>query len=276
MSQSLPDRSDPTPACVYLLADHLDAALAAGEDLVSVGQAWDDGDPCDPGVAGMQRWAIGRIRAHEMTLLSRILRARDKAAELAQVENRFKPLAHLFVSGTLDLADAVDEACDLAECAFENGGDATAYLRARGLLDAEAAGLQAGHALNVGDAFLVVGRLPLGILLDLVEEFIDALDLHFGLYPADNESGLDSASDDDTVQEATGSDEPAPAVDDQDDLDDADPGDVSNDETDVDTDRVEDPDDDDERAASTAMPPNMVLTVAGLIPKAGISPPPMA
>lgn len=191
------------PPCVYLLADHLDAALAAGEDLVAAGESWDNGDPCDPGVAGMQRWAIGRIRAHEMSLLSRIMRARDKASELAHLDKHFRLIAHLFVSGTADLADAVAEAVDLSDCAFETGDDAIAYLRTRGLIDPEAPGVSIGQDLNLGDNFTIVGRVPLGIVLDLVAEFLETLDAHFTLYPAEAETASEDVPAADALVDGT-------------------------------------------------------------------------
>ncbi|MEO1206613.1 MAG: hypothetical protein AAFV45_09795 [Pseudomonadota bacterium] len=264
MSLSQLNSNEDAPPCVYLLADHLDAALAAGEDLVEVGKSWDDGDPCDPCVAGVQRWAIGRIRAHEMTLLSRMLRARERAAELSQIDTRFKLLAHLFVSGTADLADAVAETCDLSECAFENGDDATAYLRARGLLDAEAPGLTTGQTLNLGDAFLVVGRVPLGIVLDLVSEFLETLDLYFSLYP--NEATADVEVADVTVAAA-----PAAVGDDakEDGSDDAAlEGPANMIEADSGTDDAHE--DDGEVAVDTALPSGQVLTVVGPIPGNGV------
>ncbi len=244
-----------TPVCVFRLADHLDAALAAGEDLVAVGQVWDDGDPSDPGVAGTQRWAIGRLRVHEMTLLSRVLLARDYARQLAQVETRFKPLAHLFVSGTADLKDAAGEACDVTACAFENGEDATAYLRARGLVDRQAAGLLPGQSLDVGDNFIVLGRLPLGILLDLVAEFLEALDAHFDLYPDETPVAVPAnvgvADDEDSFD-----DEDMPALQvggvDPDAADDA-----------ADAERGDEP------GETPPVIPGGVLTVAGSIPAGG-------
>jgi hypothetical protein len=51
-----------------------------------------------------------------------------------------------------------------------------AFLRSRGLLAADAAGLELVSRLAVGDGYQVAGRIPLGTLLDLVATFLDSLD----------------------------------------------------------------------------------------------------
>jgi hypothetical protein len=67
------------PASVYLLAEHLDAALAAGEDLTSVLFIWPGPPPRDPeriaDLRAGQRAAIERIRTFELALIARILNA---------------------------------------------------------------------------------------------------------------------------------------------------------------------------------------------------------
>jgi len=176
------------PVCVYMLADHLDAALAAGEDLLRAAETWEAGDPTNPGVAGAQRWTLSRVRTHELSLLQRILVARDRAAELQKVDVLFRPMAHLFVSGTLPLAEAAHEVCDPALVAFETGESAAAYLRNRGLIAADCPGVPADCDLGLDERFLITGRLALGLTLDLVAEFLDALDIRFGLYPDGDEA----------------------------------------------------------------------------------------
>lgn len=175
------------PVCVYMLADHLDAALAAGEDLLRAAETWEAGDPTDPGVAGAQRWTLSRVRTHELSLLQRILVARERAAELQKVDVLFRPMAHMFVSGTAPLAEAAHEVCDPALEAFETGESAAAYLRSRGLIAADCPGVAADCDLGLDERFLVTGRLALGLTLDLVAEFLDALDIRFGLYPDGDE-----------------------------------------------------------------------------------------
>lgn len=171
------------PACVYLVADHLDAALAAGEDLVASGRMWQPGDCCDPSVAGAQRWALSRVMTYEMTLITRIVQARGHVAELAETVQRFRPLAQLFVSATRDLFEALQVIGDTAANDFDTGDGKVAYLRSRGLIDADAPGLCDYATLTVDDSFLIAARVPLGVVLDLVSEFIEALEAQFELYP---------------------------------------------------------------------------------------------
>ncbi len=171
------------PACVYMLADHLDAALAAGEDLLAIAKTWERGNPIDPGVAGMQRWTLSRVRTHEMQFLHRVSMARERARELHGTDTSFRPLVHLFVAGTEPLAAAMAEYCDPTLAAFETGDAETAYLRSRGLIAEEAPGLAIDADLEIDEHFLIGGRARLGITMDLIAEFLDALDIKFDLYP---------------------------------------------------------------------------------------------
>jgi hypothetical protein len=96
---------------------------------------------------------------------------------------RFRPLAQLFVSATADLDDAFEELHEQVDSNFDTGGERDAYLRSHGLLDMEAAGLADDKAPVIGDDFLVAARVPLGVCLDLIAEFLDSLDDAFDLYP---------------------------------------------------------------------------------------------
>ncbi len=176
-------KANKVPACVYMLADHLDAALAAGEDLMAVAKTWERGNPIDPGVAGMQRWTLSRVRTHELQFLHRVSMARERARELHGVDTAFRPLVHLFVAGTEPLAVATAEYCDPTLAAFETGDAETAYLRSRGLIAQESPGLAIDADLEINEHFLIGGRARLGITMDLIAEFLDALDIKFDLYP---------------------------------------------------------------------------------------------
>ncbi len=172
------------PHSVYLVADNLDAALASGEDLIAASGNWITGEPSDPGVAGTQRWALSRFRAHELNLVGRLVQAREHIEELGGEAPRFRPLARLFVAATDDLDAAFPELNEQVEANFETGGGMTAYLRSRGLVDAEAPGLGPDERPEIGDTFLVAGKVQLGVCLDLISEFLDALDVAFDLYPS--------------------------------------------------------------------------------------------
>lgn len=181
------NREPTIPPSVYLVADNLDAALAAGEDLIASAENWVVGDPSDPAVAVAQRWATSRFRCHELNLVARIVQARQHIEDLGRETPRFRPMAQLFCASTADLADAFTELNEQIETDFETGGAMVAYLRARGLIAPEAAALNPTDAPQIGDAFLVAARVPLGVCLDLVSEFLDALDGAFELYPEDTE-----------------------------------------------------------------------------------------
>lgn len=181
----------PLPPAVTMLADHLDAALAAGEDLVAVASAW-------PPAAALRRQAtsaditrlrhaqratIEAVRAAEMRLVGRVLKARERAEELARLASPFKPLVRLFAAGTAVLADAVPACGDAAEQDFATGDSLLAYWRSRGLVDDETASLADDAVLAIDDTFLVAGLAPLGVLMDVVAMLLDALDAHYDLYP---------------------------------------------------------------------------------------------
>ena len=176
-------RNDAVPPCVYLVADHLDAALAAGEDLIAAGKTWEPGDCCNPDVVVAQRRTLSRVMTYEMALITRIVHAREHVADLAAEVSRFRPLAQLFISATRDLYEALDVLGDIAGNDFDTGDGKTAYLRSRGLIESDAPGLPDFASITIDDSFLVAAQVPLGVVLDLVSEFMEALDAQFELYP---------------------------------------------------------------------------------------------
>ncbi|MGH1420012.1 MAG: hypothetical protein ACRBCJ_14240 [Hyphomicrobiaceae bacterium] len=185
-----------TPACVYLLADHLDAALAAGEDLIKAGLKWtahQSAGQTSPLVDHTeQRETLEEIRTLELLIIARVLQARDRANEVAEYSTMFRTLAKLFVSGTTNLRDIIESCGDSTAVDFQTGDGTTSYLRSRGLIQPDAACIRdGGDAMATAEAietnFLVAARLPLSILLDNVATFLDALDTSFELYEVDDE-----------------------------------------------------------------------------------------
>ncbi len=175
---------DEVPAAALLLADHLDAALAAAEDLEATPAAWPQPGTIDDisERRAAERRVIERVRAFEAVLIGRVLRARQRAHELAREEAIFASLARLFVGGTAPLADAVTELGDASHADFATGDCLVAYLRRRGVIDAEACGMPEGKALTIDADFLVAGRVPLGPLVDMIVALIDALEAEYDLY----------------------------------------------------------------------------------------------
>lgn len=181
------------PASVYLLAEHLDAALAAGEDLTSVLFIWPGAPPRDAeriaDLRAGQRAAIERIRTFELALIARILKGREWAVEVGLNEDRFAMMARLYLAGTLILLDAVEECADVSAADFDAGNGLVGYVRSRGMIAADAPGIVDTAPLVAGENFLVARRIPLGALLDLVAQFLDTLEAEYDLFFAYKDGG---------------------------------------------------------------------------------------
>lgn len=177
------------PACVYLLADNLDAALAAGEDLLTCSLTWNANSAADgediAAVREVQREAIAQIRSLEMILVARVLKTRERSEELGRRDIRFKDLAKLYNAGTALLMEAPNEFGDATVHDFQTGDAPIAYLRTRGLIASDAAAPASGTELNIDDRFLIARRIELGPLLDLVSMFLDQLEIHFDLFQSE-------------------------------------------------------------------------------------------
>ena len=185
----MPSEAPRAPLAVYLLADHLDGALAAGEDLVGRGQEWralaEDhaanlGDEAE--FATDQRALAEEVRSLELMLIARILKARGHARTLATIDLKFTVVANLFVSGSAILLDAVDECGDARNEDFDTGDDVVSYVRSRGLIAPDAAKVLDPAQLTIDDSFLVAKRLALGPLMDMAAAFLDALDTQYDLF----------------------------------------------------------------------------------------------
>lgn len=182
----MPSAGLAAPAIVYLLADHLDSALAAGEDLLKSTLRWNAGDSrAQDGLTEQrheERAAIDAARTLEMVLLARVLKSRESAQELAKLDSQFKLITRLYTSGTEIVADAASRLTDETSYAFDAGDGITAYLRARGLIAKDEAAPLEAASLTVTEEFLVAGRMQLGPLLDLIAMFLDTLETHYELY----------------------------------------------------------------------------------------------
>lgn len=190
MASSAPDRHP----SLYLLSDHLDAALAMGEDLLTEKVALAPGSQ-DASTARLLRQNkelrdfVDTLQALELGITARILQARKRSEEIKRHEHKLKPLIALFVGGTAPLADAAAELGDTTARDFESGGEAMAFLRSRGLIARDAAGLDRISVLGVTEDYPVAGRIRLGTLLDLVATFLDMLDLTYDLYEETSGAG---------------------------------------------------------------------------------------
>jgi hypothetical protein len=174
------------PAAVYLLADNLDAALAAGEDLLKSCITWHAGNSRSAEEVEArrieERSAAEAIRTLEMIAVARLLKSRERAAELAKLDPHIKPVAKLYNAGTVLLTDAIKELGDPAAHDFDAGDGITSYLRTRGLIAPDVAAPDEAQELPVTEEFLIGGRIALGTLMDLVAMFLDTLEIHYDLY----------------------------------------------------------------------------------------------
>ncbi len=190
----------PAPVSAYMLADHLDATLAAGEDLVAVSYSRASDDPIITtetilAARAGQRAVVERIRGLELSIIARVLKARERAEELARTDARFTMISKLFIGGTVMLADAVAECADATLQDFDTADALPAYLRSRGMLPLDTYALSEQASITIDEGFLIAGRIALGPLLDLVASFVDALELHFELYA--DEAGIADDADGD-------------------------------------------------------------------------------
>jgi hypothetical protein len=179
--------TDPTASAACMLADHLDAMLAAGEDLTALAAVLPQGNfdgtsgPWDA-VADMVRQA----RLLETALLARALQARARARDLGRLGGEAGALLKLFVGGTTVLVDAVAEIGDRTGAAFDTGLDPFVYLRTRGLVPADAGSICTLGEIRITDAFQVCGKLELGLILDMAASMLDALETLYRLFPEES------------------------------------------------------------------------------------------
>jgi hypothetical protein len=173
---------------VALLVDHLDKSLAAGERLgdlsftprpISADMSADD---ILSENARLREFLDG-LRVLEMTLAARVDKARSWAREMKVRDGNLKLMSSLFLTGTQALNDAMQEIADPRYQDFNGGDQALYFLKTRGLIAEHADSLDDVTHIGVGEAYMIVGRIQLGALLDLCATFIDTLDLHYKLFP---------------------------------------------------------------------------------------------
>ena len=177
---------------VYRLADHLDATLAMGEDLLRCRL---DVAVLATGDAHAHIFKRGKaisefarsVRALELGIVSRLIQARSRAADVRGVDRRFAPILGLFIGGTAPLADAavrVSGLGDVSPAALMSGPDVLQFLTSRSLLAPGAVSLASVTELAVGEDYLLAAEIHLGTLLDMVAQLLETLDLAFDLYAA--------------------------------------------------------------------------------------------
>jgi hypothetical protein len=187
------------PPGIALLADHLDASLAAGEDLLALSlAARADLDEVDPQAAPEALEAfVQRLHQLEASLVLRLLQARRLTAEIARADADMRSAAALFRAQTDVLHEMISGSDRDADGRLTRAGDSHAYIRSRGLIAPEAAAPSPFETLAVDESFRVGGVMELGQVLDFVSSALDLLDARFGLFMPDlpDEPALDGEAD---------------------------------------------------------------------------------
>lgn len=190
------------PPVITLLSEHLDQVLAAAEDLAKL--QLPPRDRCTAGgdetaAADQQEEAesgseaapetvddfVQRAQRLELSVAMRVLCAREYARELKRQDARFGKIADLFLGGTNPLADSLQTIAEPAGNLFETGGCPVGYLKDRGLIAKDAAAPDPFKPLVAGEEFRIVSKVELGALMDLVASFLDAIEIHYDVFPAD-------------------------------------------------------------------------------------------
>ncbi len=177
------------PQVVALLADHLDAVLAAGEDLLALEVDIEGARRSDGAAAPWERFEpfVANLKLYELSIVSRLLQARRRAEDVQRDMMRSDPmigrLIASFIGGTAIIEDTIAELADRVGADFDGGLDPLAYMRTRGIIPADAGTLLAEtRVLSAGEGFLVARRIGIGALLDMVGAFLDSLDNAYGLF----------------------------------------------------------------------------------------------
>jgi hypothetical protein len=165
---------------VYLLSDHLDAALASCEDLLAEHVAIAKAGSATTVAAVIRgnaelRGFLDSVRRLEISITARIIEARKRAEELRKGETHLHPFLGLFAGGTAVLLDAVAEFGEDPEQDFRTGNSALTFMKSRAILPADATGLDGRE------------QLAIGTLMDLLAAFLDALELHYELFADSND-----------------------------------------------------------------------------------------
>ena len=181
----------PQLGSIYRLADHLDATLAMGEDLlrqkldVAMLAAGDMHDAVIERSRVVSKFARG-VRALELGITSRLLQVRLRAQEVRDLDARFAPVLGLLIGGTAILADAAagrdGGLGDISQSALIGGPEVLQFLKSRALLAEALPSLGPIAALGVTEDYLLAGHIHLGTLLDMIAQILDTLDLAFDLY----------------------------------------------------------------------------------------------
>lgn len=201
-----------SPAGVCMLADHLDTALAVGEDMLALEMApRADLDESDPKAAPelVDRF-VQRLRQLELSLITRVLLARRRLAEIVPEDSLMRAAGGLFRAQTALLVDLVVSSEPAGAARLAGASDSFAYLRSRGVIPPEQAAPSPYESVTISENFRIGGVVALGALLDLISSQLDLLDSRFCLYtPSLDETATVPAASQADMFEASPSPDPA-------------------------------------------------------------------
>ena len=175
------------PPGIALVADHLDAVLAIGEDLLGERlppRADLDEVDADGAPFALDQF-VRQLRQREAALLLRLLQCRRLLVDGGAGGRTLKSAATLFRAQTDALSELIAKATREEARAIPAPVDSLSYLRSRSVIAPEAAQLSPFEAAGATEAFRVGGVAPLGAIMDMVAALLDLLDSHFDLYGDD-------------------------------------------------------------------------------------------
>ncbi|MGE0627137.1 MAG: hypothetical protein AB7O43_04880 [Hyphomicrobiaceae bacterium] len=180
-------------SALYLLADHLDAILATGEDLQRLRADAHEHGPLDAVSAPIDADAwqslpklVSTAQALELRLMSRVLQARTRARDIGRQDAVVGTALKLFAAATAQLADALPQLGDSTSTDFDAGLDPLAYLRSRAVMSADCGSLIGIQSISISEEFLVLGLSPLGLVMEMAARLLDVLDAAYGIYDEPN------------------------------------------------------------------------------------------
>lgn len=188
-------QAKPDPSPVYRLADYLEQLVEIGADLAAL-ETVGPGSAKGLGAAGL-RLALTDLsrfidRAHtlELAIAAKLGTAREAARRAARYDRRLSALASLFVAGSGDLYLSLGLIGDPTQSDFDRGDDTLAFLIDRGLVPETCLTLAGIERIAAGTPYRLCGLTPLGDLIDLCDAFLNAIDMHYGLYEPDAAAAL--------------------------------------------------------------------------------------
>ncbi|MEO1651744.1 MAG: hypothetical protein AAFR60_12285, partial [Pseudomonadota bacterium] len=192
-SMSAFENSVPLPPTIRLLTEHLDMLLAAGEDLnalscdmavvtaTGVPASFVKG-PEDETTRDLHSF-VTQAAILERACANRAMSARVRTHELVDEDERFRTIGRLFLGGTAQLADLVEQMSAADAQHLADTSCPMTYLRSRSVIANDAVGPDPYETLRIDETFLISKIVPLGGLMDMTAGFLDALERHYEIFP---------------------------------------------------------------------------------------------